>query len=678
MVDRPFDPLDILETGPEPRQLGKYTLLDVLGTGASGVIYHAQQMGPMGFRKQVALKVVKAQGDEKSAGVRNMVNEARLGGHLQHPNIVSILDFGLIGDTFFIAMEYVQGHTLLDVMRRWMDQGTIPVTVIAGVAVQICEGLAYAHDATDDTGQPLTMTHRDLKPSNVIINQRGQVKLLDFGISSAATNLYFDAPGTTAGTPAYMSPEQTRGLNLDGRSDLFSLASLMAEMIIGRPVFGHDDPRESLRLVHRAQVDDVLEQVWRSMPLFAPVLQRAWIADRSQRFPSADAMIRAIRRACRGLGYKPAGEPRIAHWLNRWMSARSDAWFSLSHGESIAEGDSDSRDSADAEAALPSDAWEQFEQTLPLRDASDHGSDEAPEVPYDDDDDEDMESWTGPGYQDWASNPAISLSPDSAVLKGAGEEIPDLEPTADVERAVLAEEVLAWIEIRPDAFWRGSEAGEEGRCDDEACHEVVLCQRYLVSNIPVTQSLWAAVMGDNPSEIFAPPRPVDGVTWFQAVLFCNIYSRAWGLEPAYVIDGGNVTWNRDSRGFRLLTEAEWEFAARAGQRGPYAGLQVPDTAGWFDENSDGSPRAVATRAPNAWGLYDTCGNVWEWVWDRYDPMPQHGPSVDPTGHWSNNQRVARGGSWSCNRYEIRTAARRVGDVMESDNDLGLRIARSLF
>ncbi len=669
MVDRPFDPDSSLDMGPEPRQLGKYTLLDVLGSGASGVIYHAQQMGPMGFRKQVALKVVKAQGDDQTVGVRHMVNEARLGGHLQHTNIVSILDFGFVGDTFFIAMEYVQGHTLLDVMRRWMEQGTIPVTVIAGIAVQICEGLAYAHAATDDTGKPLTMIHRDLKPSNVIINHRGQVKLLDFGISTAATNLYFDEPGTTAGTPAYMSPEQTRGKDLDGRSDLFSLASLMAEMIIGRPVFSHNDPLESLRLVSKAEVDDVLQQVWRSMPLFAPVLQRAWIADRSQRFQSAGSMNRAIRRACRGQGYKPASEARVAHWLDRWMSARSDSWFTLAHGESLAEGDSDSHDSSDGDLTPMSSGWDEIGQTVSLG---------GPEEEDDDPDFDDMDSWTGPGYQDWASNPEISLSPDSAVLKGAGEEIPDLEPTAEVERAVLAEDVLAWVEIRPTVFWRGSEADEEGRGDDEERHEVVLCQRFLVSNIPVTQSLWAAVMGDNPSEVFAPQRPVDGVTWFQAVLFCNVYSRSWGLEPAYVIDGGNVTWNRDSRGFRLLTEAEWEFAARAGQEGPYAGLQVPDTAGWFDENADGSPRAVATRAPNAWGLYDTCGNVWEWVWDRYDPHPENGPSVDPTGHWSSNQRVARGGSWTCNRYEIRTAARRLGDVMEADNDLGLRIARSLF
>ena len=666
---------DDFPVGSEDRKLGKYTLLDTLGSGAAGVIYHAHLDGPMGFRKQVALKTIAATGDRRSAGVRGMINEARLGGHLQHPNIVSILDFGLIDDTFYIAMEYVQGHTLLDVMRRWMDHGAVPVTVIAGIAVQICEGLAYAHDATDDQGQPLTMIHRDLKPSNVMISHRGQVKLLDFGISSAATNLYKDEPGTTAGTPAYMSPEQTVGKRLDGRSDLFSLATLIAEMILGRAVFAHEEPRASLRLVHKVEVDEALEQVWRSMPLFAPVLQRAWTADRSQRFPTAEAMSKAIRRACRGLGYKPAGEPRIALWLDRWMSARSDSWLTLPHNESLAEGDSDSHDTGEA---APLTGWERFEQTLPLRDATAEGDDELDEDEDSEDFDDDMDSWTGPGYLNWPSSSETSLAPDSTVLKGAGEEIPELEPTAEVERAVRAEDVLAWIEIRPGSFWRGSESEEQGRNDDEACHEVVLCQRYLVSNIPVTQSLWAAVMADNPAEVFAPQRPVDGVTWFDAVLFCNVYSRAWGLEPAYQIDGGNVTWNRDSRGFRLLTEAEWEFAARAGQRGPYAGLQAPDTAAWFDENCGGSPRAAATRAPNAWGIYDTCGNVWEWVWDRYDPRPETGPSVDPTGHWSNAQRVARGGAWTGTRYEVRSAIRRAGDVMEAGNDLGLRIARSLF
>ena len=777
---------DDASIGNSIQMLGKYTLLDTLGAGAAGIVYHAHLAGPMGFRKQVALKTIPSRSKEPEAQIRALINEARLGGHLEHPNIVSVLDFGEVQGTFYIAMEYVQGHTLRDVLRRTRRQGAMPSAVVAGIGVQICRGLSYAHTATDDKGQPLSMIHRDLKPANVMITHRGQVKLLDFGISEAATNLYLDRPGETAGTPAYMSPEQTTGQALDCRSDLFSLASLLAEMITGETVFSEEDARESLHRVLAVDVAGAKTKIRATQPQFLPVLEGAWAQNPKKRYPNADRMAAAIHRASREGGDRPAGEAKIAVWLRGAMSSRTD----LAPGTGASDIGPRDPSLASAPSREPSgglrgllqrlDSWARggpeepeadsldelalysiddsitFTQEHPrmfsvmheLKAAGGHDEEEVEERdevqveeqnevqdevldevldgepppapdPVTDrvmiigpeiDEDEDTLPAPPPAASDeWGEevdpdaeatlvmnlvaesgdftevmdsdgfeevvDASVSLSQSR---KGAGEEIPGLTTTDEIERVLERDDVLLWIEVRPGTFWRGSDDGGSVHREDEVQHEVTIGQRFLVANVPVTQALWHAVMSSNPSEVEAPRHPVDGVSWFDAVLFCNVYSRAWGLDPAYQIDGGKVSWDRESSGFRLLTEAEWEYVARAGQPGPFAGTENPVPVAWFAETAGGRPHDVATRAPNAWGLCDTCGNGWEWVWDRYDAHPEQGSVIDPMGHWSASQRVARGGSWSSTREDIRTARRRSGDVMETGPDLGLRIARSLF
>ena len=699
----------------------------------------------MGFRKQVALKTIPSSSTEQEAQIQALINEARLGGHLEHPNIVSILDFGEVQGTFYIAMEYVQGHTLRDVLRRVGAQDPMPPAVIAGLGVQICCGLSYAHTATDDQSSPLSLIHRDLKPANVMITHRGQAKVLDFGISRATSNLYMDRPGETAGTPAYMSPEQTTGQSLDSRSDLFSLASLIAEMITGEPVFADEDARASLHRVHRVDVAEARAKIQDLQPQFLPVLDGAWAQNPKRRYPNADRMAAAIHRASRDAGDRPAGEPKIAVWMRKAMGTPSDRSRSAAGGASLTPTQEDSGglkglfrrldnwarrgqdphelEAPDDLAAYSMDDSITFTQEQPrvfslrhellaeresratleqpppvpasvtdrvtlLRDDIDLDEDEnrtveAPglveEEPWD-------ESGADPADESLVLNLVVDsgdfepepVAADPTSRKGAGEVLPGRTTTEEIERVLEDDEVLAWIEILPGTYWRGSEGGGTEHREDEAQHEVTISQRFGVANVPVTQSLWAAVMGNNPSEIVGDRRPVDGVSWFDAVLFCNVYSRSWGLDPAYVIDGGKVSWDRESSGFRLLTEAEWEYAARAGLPDPFAGVVDPLAVAWFVENAGGRSHDVATRACNAWGLYDTCGNGWEWVWDRYDPVPEQGSVIDPMGHWSSSQRVARGGSWASPREDIRTARRRAGDMMEAGHDVGLRITRSLF
>ena len=154
--------------------------------------------------------------------------------------------------------------------------------------------------------------------------------------------------------------------------------------------------------------------------------------------------------------------------------------------------------------------------------------------------------------------------------------------------------------------------------------------------------------------------PMYYVSWFEAVEFANAKSRRAGLTPSYTISGNTVTWNRAANGYRLPTEAEWEFAARGGivcrDDFTYSGSNAAGEVAWYFGNSRRRPQDVGTRQPNALGLYDMSGNVWEWVWDWYGAYPD-GAQTDPEGAQTGFNRVARGGSWESSASNARSVNR---------------------
>ncbi len=156
--------------------------------------------------------------------------------------------------------------------------------------------------------------------------------------------------------------------------------------------------------------------------------------------------------------------------------------------------------------------------------------------------------------------------------------------------------------------------------------------------------------------------PLTEITWWEALAACNDLSRRAGLQPAYAVDGEDVEWDRTADGFRLPTEAEWEYACRAGTTGPRYG-PLADIA-WYRANSGERVHEVGTREPNAWGLHDTLGNVWEWCWDLYDPEVY------------GTYRVLRGGGWFDEQWSCRASVRRRSHPTLRLDDVGFRPARS--
>ena len=244
---------------------------------------------------------------------------------------------------------------------------------------------------------------------------------------------------------------------------------------------------------------------------------------------------------------------------------------------------------------------------------------------------------------------------------------------ADFSAPVPTESFDASLKHLIDDRMKRIEGGAFKMGDWESSQIDVSLDSFLVDIYPVTQSLYQQIMGKNPSRFSGVDQPVESVSWFDAIHFCNRLSEKTGLKPAYIVEGDLVTWNKKARGFRLPTEAEWEYACRAGsQEDRY---EVLDEIGWYEANSKGTPHGVGQKLANTFGLFDMIGNVWEWVWDWFDDYPTD-PSINPTGPKSGSFRVVRGGSWFNVAHVCRAAVRDGSGPAYIDSYLGFRIARS--
>ena len=242
--------------------------------------------------------------------------------------------------------------------------------------------------------------------------------------------------------------------------------------------------------------------------------------------------------------------------------------------------------------------------------------------------------------------------------------------------AVIDRHGYEMVRIEPDEFRMGSPSGEKDRDDDETRHQVSITQGFAIGSTEVTQALYKAVMGENPSRFKGNNNPVEQVSWHDVVELCNRLSEMEGLESAYRISGETVTWDRSANGYRLPTEAEWEYAARGGGEHVYSGSDDIGDVAWYSSNSGSKTHEVGGKQANGWGLYDMTGNVWEWVWDWYGEYPS-GKATDPAGPSTGSNRVHRGGSWISNPRRARVANRYRYDPGFRGNFLGFRLARSL-
>jgi serine/threonine protein kinase len=270
--------------------LGRYLLVDRIGEGGMAEVYTAVSFGASGFRRFFVVKRLRPEMTTNPVAVAHFIDEANMAATLVHPNIVPVFDFGEIGGTYYLAQEYVVGRDLGRLRRRMIERGEKPLAqrAIYFLAHELLAGLQCAHDQRDDDGSPLDLVHRDVTPENVIISERGEVKLLDFGIvkvgqgAAARTEI-----GHLKGNVDFMSPEQARGGHVDRRADLFSVGLVLYYAASGQPLYHGETMFDRLTRAAAGPGPEEWEKIAALPVPLSEILWRALAVDPDERFQTA-------------------------------------------------------------------------------------------------------------------------------------------------------------------------------------------------------------------------------------------------------------------------------------------------------------------------------------------------------------------------------------------------------
>lgn len=659
----PNDPLDMMQTIPpeeegggeptlaEGTEFDKYRIVRLLGRGGMGVVYEVEHRV---LTTHFAMKMLPAaMRSQPGFGVR-FEQEARVMASLAHPNIVRVDDYGEKGD--WLRMELADGvrlrggkvaislHELAAAHR-----GRLPPELLTAVMCQALEGLAFAHAAG--------AVHRDIKPANILLfggdRARPVAKIADFGLvrligedwvrSQAELSMtrggmsMGDAPtmggedeaGTSTrsllGTYDYMSPEQKRGEPAEKPSDVYAMGLILFRLLTGENSLGFELP---------SQLDDSLD------PLWDEIVKRALSPRADQRFCDAGSMLK-------GMG--------------------------------IMRGDTESLLAAVADDDKEDEEYEEGEEDeAEGEEEEDAGEEEAQPGSFEDLEAVNTADYAPIQYEARTPTKFFGLAGGEAVTKALaqGSEEAQCRQRRAVEELDLPLEVctvktgIVMRLIPAGSFTMGSPEDELGRFDNEGQHRVTLSRPFYCGKFPVTQTQWQAVMGENAAhfDLVGGDAPVESVTWNDCQEFL-----AQLCELEEVPEGT----------YCLPTGAEREYACRAGastalyngdltaEKGRCANLE--DIA-WYKANSDGWTHPVGEKTPNAWGLHDMLGNVYEWCFDWDGDYPS-GHTTDPTGPEEGESRMNRGGGWNSTPPYCRAADRDGDDPGEETSDLGLRVVR---
>ena len=545
-----------------PATFGRYQLLRKLGEGGMGTVYLARDTQ---LDRQVALKVPRLGDDDQPSPqfLKRFFREARAAAALRHPNVCPIYDVGEVEGTPYLTLAYVEGYALSRLVE--------PARPLAqGPAARIVGKLALAMQEAHARG----VVHRDLKPSNIMIDSRGEPVVMDFGLArlNDTAESRLTHPGTLLGTPAYMAPEQILGEpgTAGPVCDIYALGVILYELLTGRLPF--EGP--VLSILTRIQTE-APPPPSKHRPDLAAELEaiclKAMARSAEDRYPSMAGLAEALShhfdetRDLPGPAPAPAAEP----------------------------GSAGSGDPA---------------STLPLL----HPAPPSPQ----------------------AQQRPLPPSPKGLGKRESEHDKPGPPDPVDSDFLTTPVARIELRRIRAGSFLMGSlDDDRNALADEKPRHEVRITRPYYIGVYAVTQAQYRAAMGENPSwfsstgggkdKVIArstDQHPVESVSWLDAVRFCNRLSEQEGLTAFYEIRGPQVRvpqWS--GTGYRLPTEAEWEYACRGGSSGSYCfgdGERELSGYAWFG-GEGGSTHPVGLKRPNAWGLCDMHGNVWEWCWDWF-------------------------------------------------------------
>ncbi len=704
-----YDFLAPAQSPDELGRLGQYRVLRVLGAGGMGVVFQAEDPR---LQRLIALKAMLPGLAASDSAKQRFLREARAAAALKHDHIVTIHQVDEDRGVPFLAMEFLEGEPLDDRLKR---EGKLPLTEVLRIGREIAEGLAAAHERG--------LIHRDIKPANVWLEgKKGRVKILDFGLARAATGeAHLTQSGAIVGTPAYMAPEQAQGKNLDPRADLFSLGCVLYRTATGEAPFRGADmistlmavatenpaPPVSLNVEMPAELSDLIMQLLAKKPEDRPESAQA-LAEILERM-AHETPPRAAKAGAQQPGAGRRGRRfAIAAGASFFFAALTTAaiyflWQTPNGIIRIEVSDPDIQVVLDKDGPTIKGVGKQDIKVTPGA----HGL----KIKRGDLDFETEGfvlrkgetitlkiEWLEEGKLQVVQAGKGVIGEMAPPIQAAKKETPPTEVAKEVAKnsatpfavapfnaAKAKEHQDAWAKHLGVPVEATNKIGMKLRLIPPG---VWLTPAYYLGKYEVTQGEWEQVMGYNPSQ-FGPKNPnlagmdtskfpVDVVSWFDSVEYCNKLSELEGLKPYYDLrvtkwgpkDGKQVAEAEakilGGSGYHLPTDAEWEHGCRAGTNTAYhfgdKEDDLPEYA-WFDKNSANRTHGVGEKKPNAFGLYDMHGNVWEWT--------ESLKAVNDT------RRFLRGGSFIHNASGPRSANRAFNKPTYRVNNLGLRVARTL-
>jgi len=287
----------------------RYRVIKRLEAGGMAEVYLGEAQGLQDFKKRVAIKRVLPHLAKNESFIQMFLDEARLSAKLSHANIVTVFDISARDDTYFLIMEFVDGANLKRILESLQRRGrTFPLSEAIYVCAEACSGLQYAHELADENGKKLGIVHRDISPPNIMITNSGEVKVADFGLAKAGTQLSQTDPGVVKGKFSYLSPEAASGLEVDARADIFSLGIVLWEMLSGRRLFLGETDYATVKLIQQANIPRLGPLNTQVDEAFEEIMLRALARDRRARYQSAQEFGAALT------GYLFARQLRVGRY----------------------------------------------------------------------------------------------------------------------------------------------------------------------------------------------------------------------------------------------------------------------------------------------------------------------------------------------------------------------------
>ena len=572
---------------------GRYHVLRKLGGGGMGDVYLAEDTQL--DNKLFAIKMLPSVLASDKRAYRQLKEEALTAMKLTHSNIVTLRAFEENGGNPFLVMDYIEGKTLSNCLA---DKGKLSAGETASLLKPVAAALDYAHSQK--------VVHRDIKPGNVLIRKDGVPFVLDFGIAREIHETMTRVTGrSSGGTLLYMSPEQLNGASPKPAQDVYSFAAMAYECMKGDPPFVRGD------IEHQIE-NKTPEPLPSGTPIAAGVT--AGLAKKPEGRPAScmaviEGRVPAAHNVRAKVAFKrrpTAQQPLVGEIYVK--PAKTKTGLLLAGAAALA-------------VAVLGGWWFGRSGKSGERLRS-HSATNATVVISEN------------------ACPAPIPSPAPAPAKPAP--APTLQQGETRTLTLPGGATMKMIYVAPGSFMMGSPGSEEDRGRDETQHHVTLTKGFWLGKYEVTQAQWKSVMGSNPSEFKGDNLPVENVSWND----CQEFIRKVNTEAERQF-GGEA---------RLPTEAEWEYACRAGSAGAFAGTGDLDSMGWYWDNSGDETHPVGQKRPNAWGFYDMHGNVYEWCSDWFGSYPG-GSVTDPAGAASGVRRVLRGGSWNGHARHCRSAIR---------------------